>query len=172
MVNGTIVVPPVNGAATLALQDDGSLRMGAWGDAALTDSHTVTWRQNNVPLIQNGQINPRTANMSIADWGSALDGNVAVWRSAIGLSKDAKTLYYAAGDGVLVSAMANALSTAGAYQAMQLDVNNYWVHFDAVRADGDTLKPDALFPAMAKQDNSRYLKGFTRDFFYITAKAA
>ena len=53
---------------------------------------------------------------------------------------------------------------------MQLDVNNYWVHFDAVRgaADGG-LKPEALFAAMGMQDDNRYLKGFTRDFFYVTA---
>ena len=53
---------------------------------------------------------------------------------------------------------------------MSLNINNYWVHFDAVRADGSILKPEALFPAMAKQDNNRYLKIYTRDFFYVMAK--
>lgn len=169
-VHQTTVLPPVNGVATIALQDDGSVRMGVWGTDVLTDGHTIAWRQNNAPLIHDGQINPRTSNMSIADWGSALNGNVAVWRSALGISRDGKTLYYAAGDGVLVSAMATALKTAGAVQAMQLDVNDYWVHFDAVRAVGGTLKPEALFDAMAKQDNERYLKPFTRDFFYVCEK--
>lgn len=169
-VNGTTVLPPINGIATLALQDDGGVRMGVWGEDVITDAHTLVWRQNNVPLIHNGQINPRTASMSIADWGSALDGNVAVWRSALGLSRDGKTAYFAAGEGVLVSAMATALNAVGAYQAMQLDVNNYWVHFDAVRDDNGVLKAEALFDAMGKKDNDRYLKGFTRDFFYVTAK--
>ena len=171
MVNGVTVVPPKFGMMTVALSKNGDVRMGVWGQDVLTDSNTLMWRQNNVPLIHDGQVNPLTINMSIADWGSALNGNVAVWRSALGLSKDGKTLYYAAGDNLLVSAMAQALSSAGAYQAMQLDVNNYWVHFDAVRADGDKLKPDALFPAMVKQNDDRYLKAFTRDFFYVTARA-
>jgi len=169
-INGTTVLPPINGIATVAIQDDGSMHMGVWGEDVITDSHTLAWRQNNVPLIHNGQINPRTASMSIADWGSALDGNVAVWRSALGLSRDGKSLYFAAGDGVLVSAMATALNAVGAYQAMQLDVNNYWVHFDAVRDDSGALKAEPLFDAMGKKDNDRYLKGFTRDFFYVTAK--
>lgn len=146
--------------------------MGVWGDDVVTDSNTLVWRQNNVPLIHDGVINPRTSTMSIADWGSALNGNVAVWRSALGLSQDGHTLYYAAGDSLLVSTMANALNAVGAYQAMQLDINNYWVHFDAVRADGQALRPDALFPAMTKQDDDRYLKRDTRDFFYITARPA
>ena len=155
---------------TVVLGKNGDVRMGVWGEDTLADSNTLVWRQNNVPLIHNGQINPRTSSMSIADWGSALNGNVAVWRSALGLSQDGKTLYYAAGDSLLVSVMAKALNTVGAYQAMQLDVNNFWVHFDAVRADGDGLKPEALFPAMVKQNDDRYLKSYTRDFFYITAR--
>ena len=169
MVNGTVVLPPVADAATLAMDADGTLRIGKWGQDGLVTKNTVIWRQNNVPLINNGEINPRTENMSIADWGSALNGNVAVWRSALGISQDGNTLFYAAGDSALVSAMTKALSAVDAYNAMQLDVNNYWVHFDAVRTENGALKPDALFPTMANSDNDRYLNGFTRDFFYVTA---
>ena len=83
--------------------------------------------------------------MTARNWGASISGTVAVWRSALGLSQDGRILYYAAGDNLVVSALARGLQAAGAYHAMQLDVNNYWVYFGAVKADGARLTNETLF---------------------------
>ena len=163
------LVSPREGFMTIGQPKWGALRMGAWGkDFARAEWRW--WRQNGPPIIEARQINPLTENNAASNWGAALDGSVAVWRSALALDKDAEVLFYAAGDSLLVSSMARALLAAGAYNAMQLDINNYWVHFDAIKPDGEKLATVPLFDGMKAQDDRRYLNGYSRDFFYVVGR--
>lgn len=171
MMDGTVLIPPREGFGTLAFYQDGSLRIGAWGSDISASPDIVAWRQNGPLIIQNGQINPHTNDNSVQDWGSTVDGGgvVPTWRSAVGLSADGKTLYYLAGPSLTIPALAQALQAAGAANAIQLDINNYWVHFGTITFDGDQPKTNPLFKEM--NDNpDRYLLSYTRDFFYVTAK--
>ena len=167
---GKELVPPREGMATVAVDKDGSLRIGQWGDPGLVRPDTVAWRQNGPPVVRNGSINPLTNDNSASNWGANIDGAVAVWRSGMGLSQDGNTLFYVAGNDLVASTLAKSLKAGGAYNAMQLDINNFWVQFCAVRADGTTLKPEPLFDNMKAQQPDRYLKAYTRDFFYISAR--
>ena len=53
---------------------------------------------------------------------------------------------------------------------MQLDINNYWVHFDAIQPDGEKLATVPLFDGMKAQDDRRYLNGYSRDYFYVVSR--
>jgi hypothetical protein len=171
MVNGIVVIPPKDGFGTIALYKDGRLRIGAWGSDITPTPDILFWRQNGPLLVQGGQVNPRTYNQSIQDWGSTVDGSfpVATWRSAMGMSADGKTMYYAAGPSLTLQSLAQALITAGASQAVQLDINNYWVYFGQVVFNDGKPKTIPLFPDW-KDNPDRYLQTYTRDFFYVTAK--
>ncbi|MBI3176690.1 MAG: hypothetical protein HYZ35_01745, partial [Chloroflexi bacterium] len=105
------------------------------------------------------------------DWGFTVNGVTAVWRSGLGISADGRALYYVAGPSLTTTALANMLAATGAVQAMQLDINNYWVHFASVQANGSKLLAVPLLDAM-NQNISRYLQGYTRDFFYVTTTGA
>ncbi len=170
MFNGRVIVPARDNMMTIALDKDSAIRIGKWGQPGLVTTNTVSWRQNGPPMIDAGAINPLTHDMTASNWGANLDGSVAVWRSSLGLSKDGKTLFYAAGNALVTEPLANAMQRAGAWNAMQLDINNYWVHFDAVRADTGAMKTEALFDSMSKQDDDRYLKSNKRDFFYVVTQ--
>lgn len=171
MANGVTLIPPKQDFGTIALYKDGTLRIGAWGTDIVDTPDIVFWRQNGPLLVQNGQINPRIYNQSTQDWGSSVDGSfpVATWRSAMGISADGKTMYYAAGPSLTLQSLAQALITAGADQAVQLDINNYWVYFGEVTFDQGKPKTVPLFPEW-KDNPDRYLHPYIRDFFYITAK--
>jgi len=166
---GKELVPPREGMATVALDKDGAIRIGQWGDPGLVMPATIAWRQNGPPVVHNGEINPLTNNNAASNWGANIDGAVAVWRSGMGLSKDGQTLFYVAGNNLVASTLAKSLKAAGAHNAMQLDINNFWVQFCAVRADGAVLKPEPLFDSMKAQQPERYLKAYSRDFFYVSA---
>ncbi len=84
----------------------------------------------------------------------------------MGLSADGRTLYYAAGAQLDVATLTKVMAQAGAAQAFQLDANNYWVHFAAIRSDGTNLTAEPLLKNMTHAD--RYLKAYSRDFFYVT----
>jgi hypothetical protein len=169
MINGVTVLPPRAGLGTIAIYDDGTVRLGVWGADITASPHILAWRQNGPLIIHDGQINPHTADHAPWDWGRTVNGVTATWRSALGISADGRTLYYIGGPSLTLTALAQAMAATGAAQAVQLDINNYWVHFDAFQPDGSGLQALPLLDAMKRQADNRYLKGFTRDFFYLTA---
>jgi hypothetical protein len=61
MLNGVTLIPPRDGFGTVAIYDDGTVRLGAWGSDITPSPQIVAWRQNGPLIIQNGQINPHTA---------------------------------------------------------------------------------------------------------------
>ncbi len=169
MADGTVILPPKDGLGTVAIYNNGRVRIGAWGTAITDSTDMLAWRQNGPLIIDNGQIDPHTADNSSKDWGgNSVSNTTPSWRSAIGLSEDGRTLYYIAGPSLTLTSLARAMAAAGAVEAMQLDINNYWVHFDSMQPNGAKVQSTPLFDAMKENDN-RFLVGYSRDFFYITA---
>ena len=171
VVDGTTLIPPRPGLGTVAIFSNGQVRIGAWGSDINASSQAMVYRQNGPLLIHNGQINAHTADNSPQDWGYTVGGKTATWRSGLGISADGRTLYYVAGPSLTLPALAQSLSEAGAVQAVQLDINDYWVRFDAFQAGKSGLEATPLFDSMKSQADQRYLRGFNRDFFYVTANA-
>ncbi len=169
MVGGVTVLPPRQGLGTVAMYKDGRVRIGMWGVEIQSTPNVSAWRQNGPLVIHNGIINPHTADYAPHDWGVTVKGAIAVWRSALGISKDERTLYYVAGDYLTLPVLARTLAAIGTYQAMQLDINKYWVHFDAIKCGSGKPITDPLFDSMKSQNDRRYLKKYWRDFFYVTS---
>ena len=67
-----------------------------------------------------------------------------------------------------MGSLADSMLAAGAANAIQLDINPYWVHFVAVHTDGKKLILEPLFPKMMKGNIDRYLWPYPRDYFYVT----
>lgn len=64
--------------------------------------------------------------------------------------------------------MTRALLLAGAANAIQLDMNDYWVHMDSYESVAGRPQPQPLLPEMAAQADRRFLDRYSRDFFYLT----
>jgi len=89
------------------------------------------------------------------------------WRSAIGITAQG-TLLYAAGNALTAETLGEALKTAGAVMAMQIDINPFWVRaFLYDRDDNGQLNISKLNPQM-QGTGYEYLYGTERDFFYLT----
>ncbi len=170
MSGGITAIPPSEKLATVAIYDDGTINIGEWGKDILPSPRMVAWRQNCRLIIQDGKINPLVYVDSSLYWGANLNGATVTWRSGIGISPDGNTLYYFAGPSMRADILAQAMMAAGVKAGMQLDINNYWVHFTAVRSDGTKMIADPLFPEDMKADVDRYLKAYARDFFYVVLK--
>ncbi len=170
MSNGLVAIPARDGLATLAINTKGKIQIGEWGVDIKTSPDWVAWRQNGPLIIQNGAITPKVYHPLPTDWGDSLGGTTPVWRSGIGLSADGKTLFYACGPSLTIEALANSLLAVGSVNAMQLDINNYWVLFDAVHNNGTKLILTPLFPNQMNDNIDRYLWHYERDYFYVTNK--
>ena len=170
MVQGTTLLPPKPGLATLALMRDGSLRLGVWGNDITTTPDLIAYRQNCPLLVDKGTLTPQAANDDATLWGHTVGNKVATWRSGLGLSADSRYLIYVAGDGLTVPTLARALIQAGANRAMQLDINSFWTRFVTfAHTSNDHLEAQKLTDSM-QGDTRQFLAPDSRDFFYVTAK--
>lgn len=170
MSAGIVALPAKKGLATVVIYKDGSVKIGEYGKDITSLENAAAWRQNCSLIIENGQINPLVNNDSAEFWGANLNGETVTWRSGLGISPDGKTLYYFAGPNMMMSVMAAAMQAVGVKNSMQLDINNYWVHFIAVRDPKGQNVPEGLFPDDMKADLGRYLSKYSRDFFYVALK--
>jgi hypothetical protein len=177
MADGVLALPPQDGFGTVVMYRNGEVMLGEWGHDDLylspgIDSYMspgiVAFRQNGPLVIQEGEINPRIYNNSRLDWGYAVNDVTATVRSGMGLSRDRRTLYYFCGPSLSMEALAASMRAAGVWNAIQLDINNYWVVFVKIDASDSKLAAEPLLPRLMVADVDRYLRVSTRDFFYIT----
>jgi hypothetical protein len=168
LVDGREFVSLRDGLASIAVFADGTIKMGEWGKDLARDENMVAVRQNAVLLVDKGEISKRV-NEGNDTWGyvNVNSAEFITWRSAVGLTKDGNLLI-ASGNSLSAEALARALWAAGAYTAMQLDINTPYVLTSTFFPQPDgSLKAERFMDSMADSP-SRFLKTQTRDFMYLT----
>jgi hypothetical protein len=169
MADGIQLVPPIDGIGTLVMYQDGSLRMGEWGTDLFLTPDVLFFRQNCPLIVHDGLINPLVYNNWVNMWGGTIKGEIVTFRSGIGISQDGRALYYFAGKSLNMPSLGTAMQVAGAFQAMQLDINDYYVHFTRFEVQDSQLVAGPLLPNEMVDNIKRYLAPYPRDFFYVTA---
>ncbi|HEX8991059.1 MAG TPA: phosphodiester glycosidase family protein [Anaerolineales bacterium] len=168
MMNGLTLLPPIDGVATVAIYRDGSVQLGAWNQDIVSSPDMVAFRQNCPPLIEAGALNPALDNDAIRAWGFTHNTDVA-WRTALGLSQDRRFLIFAVGNGTSAKFLAEALQQAGAFSAMQLDVNQYYARFMTYTQVNGQPVGTRLLDQMTNNP-MQFLNPDLRDFFYLTLR--
>ena len=160
--------PLRNGLATVAVMEDGSLKMGEWGRTLTREPGMVGIRQNAALLVENCEVSART-NEGNDTWGYVqVDSSEFItWRSAIGLTREGNLLV-AAGNSLSAATLAKALWAAGACTAMQLDINTPYVLTSLFFSEQDgSLRAERFMPSMPDSPG-RFLRTQERDFMYLT----
>jgi hypothetical protein len=62
----------VDGAASLVLRTDGTADVGAWNRDVRMGPDVASVRQNLLPLVADGQLDPTCATGGQAEWGSTV----------------------------------------------------------------------------------------------------
>jgi hypothetical protein len=168
-VNGVTLLSPIDGLATLAIYRDGHARIGVWGGDMIPTPDMIAYRQNCPLLLDAGQLTEQANSDDPALWGKTVKNKIATWRSGLGLSSDGRYLIYAAGDGLTVPTLAQALAWGGADRAMQLDINSWWARFVTFAPSGSRLVAQKLLADMVG-DTRQFLVPDSRDFFYLMAR--
>ena len=169
IVGDETYLPLKSELGTLVGFKDGSLKIINYTDQPLGDNVEFV-RQNCPILIENGDVaagDPRNKKL----WGRLAAGTVDIftWRSGLGLTKEGNLLF-AVGNNLTPTTLAEALKTAGAVNAIQLDINPIWVRFNIFDYIGNG-KYNSTPLTKDLQDGSRqYLNGYEKDFFYLYAK--
>ena len=171
IASGVTYIPPEKGVATIAVNASGRISIGTWGTSISTTENYVYLRQNLPPLVEAGKINE-----SNKYWGFSVANKTQIWRSALGITRDGRRLIYAAGNSLSYDTLAKGMIMAGCDYAMQLDVNDYHTYCILCKLTTDKkgaarIKTKRLSDEMTGE-NGRYVKPYTRDFFYVTWKKA
>jgi hypothetical protein len=173
MVDATTLLPPIPEIATVAVYRDGRVQMGAWGRDLSPSPDMIAFRQNCPLLIDAGRINPALGTDARKAWGFTNNSDVT-WRTGLGITQDRRFLIYAVGNGTTAQFLAQALLNAGAYMAMQLDINEYYAHFvtysntnSGGSGQGGNLVAQPLLDKMTHVADL-FLVPYARDFFYLT----
>lgn len=174
MVDGNVLLPPQDEAATVATYSDGSVAMGSWPKGAQIPEGMTSYRQNMDPLVEDGVVNPRKRYL----WGFTLDSdirNMNTIRSGVCMNRGGN-LVYAWGEDLTATTLGAAMNAAGCGYGMHLDMNPFhtsfiFYHFND-GSDGAArrnFKSKLVFPEM-KFSPRRYVNGAPKDFFFVSLK--
>jgi hypothetical protein len=161
---GRTVAPLRPGAASLVLHTDGTADVGAWGSEVQLDGTVASVRQNLVPLVDRGAVNPTCATGGTKEWGSTIGQAAYIHRSGFGVTATGEEVYVG-GPALSVCTLGRILADAGVVRGMELDINPDWVsgtYFHdspAGRPAGFRLFPDE------RVDPAHYLTNSSRDWY-------
>ena len=116
-------IPPRDIGCTVMRKPDGALDIRTFADVK-TEASALPWYRQTPPcLVENGEANPGLLHEFNKNWGAAVGGDTIIRRSAIGVSKDGRFLFYGLGESTTAQSIGRAMLAAGAHHAAQLDVN-------------------------------------------------
>ena len=158
-----------DGIASFVVHTDGSATVGMWGRDAQLGPDVTGVRQNLHLIIDGGAVVPGLRHNVGGLWGG-LRSTLPTWRSAVGVDAQGHVLY-ASGNQLTLDVLAEALHSAGAVRAMELDIHkkmvvyNLFTHPAGQAAPvGHRLSPDMPTPA------GRYLVPDQRDFVAVFSR--
>ncbi len=165
IVGDKTYLPLKSDLGTLVGYTDGTIKIVNYKEGQDLGSHIEFVRQNCPILIEDGM-------MAVSDiknkhlWGRTPTTAIYTWRSGIGITAKGNLLY-AVGNNLTPTTLALALKMAGAQNAIQLDINPYWVRFNIFRSSGGSAYSSFTLNKNLTNGAESYLKGYSKDFFYV-----
>ena len=167
----TTVVPPRDEGCTLALYTDGSVRLRSWPVLAGSAASIRAFRQTPPCLVEEGAVHPDLLAGRDKAWAGQVKDLVTRRRSAVGLDESGSVLFYAIGVEAPPRLLAEALRTAGAKSAAELDINWNWTRFLSYERDRAGKPRFSGSLVEGEVSKSGYIeRPSERDFFYVLEK--
>lgn len=161
---GKTYLPLKYDIGTIVGYDDGSLRIISYHGQDL--GKNVTFIRQNCPiLIENGQVfalNEKNKKL----WGRTFNADIYTMRSGVGITSDGN-LIFAAGNNLSPETLAGALKMGGAKDAIQLDINPFWVRFNIFEPNGQGGYSTSTLIKSLKDGSNGFLNGYAKDFFFV-----
>jgi len=160
----------VRGEASVVYYRDGHIAIGNWDQTVRMTRDVVGVRQNLHLIVNHGHIPANVNNAVSTSWGATLGGGYNVWRSGIGETRSGQ-IVFVYGPALDVHELAQLLQRAGAYRAMELDINPAWMSFMYYLPKDHPASPTPvnLLPDQEQPPN-RYFYYSGRDFNAVYAR--
>jgi hypothetical protein len=178
MHNGVEYLQPLDFACTFARYRDGGFRIATFSKMKTEVEKMTYYRQTPPCLVEDGEIHSvLNYHENAKNWGATVSGETVIRRSAIGLDRERKVLFYGLGEAMTAQAIARGMKAAGAHWVAELDVNHSYPRFlfyERVSNDAPPRAASAIIPGIDFEAEEYVAKPSQRDFFYLTrnSKAA
>jgi hypothetical protein len=167
---GEQLIPPREDGCTVAVLESGAVRVGPWPDLK-SDTTVQAYRQTPPCLVMDGAVHPKLEKGEIKEWAGQNKDLKTRRRSAVGVSRDGRTLFYGLGTETEADTLAAGMLHAGAHYAAQLDINWNWTRLFFFQDVGGEVKPvGALEEHMAKDKGEYVYRAGKRGFFYLVRR--
>jgi len=169
-LNGDSSGTLTDGEASVVYYRNGTINIGVWGRHLGMTKDVVGVRQNLRLIVDHGRV-PASVNEDVlGSWGATLGGGYYVWRSGLGITADGRVIFVY-GPALNVQELAGLLQRAGAVEALQLDINPFWMSFEYYQADGHPADPVPVNLLPTQQQSAyRYYSVYSRDFTAVYAR--
>ena len=170
-VGGVELAPLQPGLCTISGSESGALRIASWRRSDVAEA-SAWYRQSASCMLENGVLHPGLVNPESRKWGTALEGDTVIRRSAIGLDRSGEILYVGVSNSTTARALALGMQSAGAWNVAQLDINWSYPRFLIFpRAAAGTRYATTLFSGFLFERDEMLRAPSPRDFFYVTRRA-
>lgn len=166
MLAGATYLAPRDIACTIGLYRDGTVRIGKWTSLRDSEPEMHAYRQTPPCLVQQGTLHAHLSE-SNRNWGATVSGETIIRRSALGIDKTGRFLFYGLGEAVSAQAIARAMQAAGAHDAAQLDVNHAYPRFLLFAPGSPPQAASSLIPDVQFKPTEYTADPSPRDFFYL-----
>lgn len=167
IVGNKTYLPLKNNLGTLVGYTNGSIKIVNYTGQDL-GTNIAFIRQNCPILIESDELS--VANpQNHALWGRTDTTDIYTWRSGVGITKEGNLLY-AVGNNINPTTLAIALKMGGAINAIQLDINPFWVRFSIFDYQGNGNYSSTALMKGVYNGAKQFLGGYQKDFFYIYKK--
>jgi hypothetical protein len=169
-LNGVTRGTLTKGAASVVYYRNGTIKIGVWGRDVSMTPDVVGVRQNLKLIVDHGQVPAAVNNDVLTTWGATLGGGYYVWRSGLGITADGRIIFVY-GPALDVQELAGLLQRAGAVEALQLDINPYWMSYEYYHAKGHPSDPAPVNLLPTQQQTAyRYYSAYSRDFTAVYSR--
>jgi hypothetical protein len=168
LVDGVLLLPPRPDMCTIAGYVDGTLQIGTYSRLAAQAQKPIWFRQTPRCMVERGALHAGLRDTNSRGWGSSLEGETVVRRSALALSQDGEVLYMALTNFTTARALALGMQAAGGWNVAQLDINQSFPKFLLFPRDAAGIRhATSLFAGFLFEPNEMLDEGAERDFFYV-----
>ena len=169
-LNGVTRGTLTKGAASVVYYRNGTIKIGVWGRDVSMTPDVVGVRQNLKLIVDRGQVPAAVDNDVLTTWGATLGGGYYVWRSGLGITADGRIIFVY-GPALDVQELASLLQRAGAVEALQLDINPYWMSYEYYQVKGHVTDPVPVNLLPTQQQTAyRYYSVYSRDFTAVYSR--
>ncbi len=173
-IGSQLFVPPKpDNSCTVALYDDGRVRIGRYKE--LDHTGLSAWRQTPPCLARQGKPSADLDNAwKRRRFGMNAKGKEDIRRSAVGTRDNGRVLLFGLGEWVTPRGLARAMLAAGAEDVAELDINWSYTRFILFQPSGDGGAPvvsGTLIPEIKHLPGEYVSRPSMRDFFYLIRRS-